>query len=377
MKILKIFSLACLAYFNVHSPLQAQDEGGGFLPVLVMRDTSVKQSLGLGIHNQEFVYDAEFFSPLEPGYTLLGFQLQPELVFRASPKLMIAGGVYLLKYSGMNGFVTARPTFTFSYRFSPSVTLFMGTLHGSLEHRLPEPMYKYDLSFSDYIEEGIQAVVRTPFLKGDYWIDWRSFIQPGDPHQEELVFGTSSLFRPFGGGHSWDISVPLYSLVFHRGGQIDNSSLPVRTFGNLAGGVRLDRKNPDALVGNYGVELQVFHYFDVSGNPLFGFTSGTAVYPRIYAAVKNWSFTSGFWWADNFFSLTGEPQFASVTEVYAGNDADRNLIRLGLSWHKILEGGMKMIFFTNGYWDAKDASFDYAVGLQMIFNHTFGLLDLK
>ncbi|NOY37477.1 MAG: hypothetical protein GXO83_07865 [Chlorobi bacterium] len=380
---LKIGKEICLwiiltaGFFISPHAVKAQTNKAFPLPFLVIPDTAHHKALSLQVSNREFVYDAEFFNPLEPGYTLLGFQLQPVIHYRVSSNFDLTTGIYLLKYSGMDRFVQWRPVLAATYRFNPSFSLTMGTLDGSLHHRLPEPLYKFDLSLSDNIEEGIQAILNTTRIRGDYWLDWRSFIQPGDPHQEELAFGTSTLFSPFPDLSSWTITIPVYSLIFHRGGQIDQSPLPVHTFGNIAGGVIAERNTESSFIHRYGLSFLVFRYFDASGNLLFPFSSGTAVYPKLEVKAGHWSFSGGYWWANHFFSLTGEPQFASVSENAPGRYLpDRQLIKMRLGYYRSLAGGPEFFFFSDGYWDLGRKAFDYSVGLQMIFNHTFDLLDL-
>lgn len=357
------------------SALFSQEYPDASIPSLVGDDTLHREGLSFSLNTQGFIYDAEFFNPVEPGYTLLGFQGQPEILYRPVSSLTLGGGVYFLKYAGMDHFAIVRPVFYLDYAFSPRFSIRMGTLQGGLAHKLPEPLYKYDLSFSDYNEEGIQFKVNTPNLKGDYWLDWRTFIQPGDARQEELAFGTASTVRLWK-KESIQIIAPIYSMIYHRGGQIDVSNLPVRTFGNLAAGLKAIYGSAENTNFKASAELMLYHYFDDPGFPIFGETSGWALFPRGTLSWKNWFFSAGYWQADHFYSLTGEPQFQTLSEIYQIRlNNGKKLMKLQAGLHQNLPAGLQLHIFTSGYWDIPENRFDYAVGLQMIFNRTFGLLE--
>ncbi len=353
------------------------------LPVLHRPDSMQAEhakTLFLRISNNNFLFDAEYFSPLEDGYTWIGLQLQPELVYQVSSKFMLHGGVYLLKYSGREKTSEVRPVFSAVYSFSPAFSLVMGTLYGSLNHWLPQPLYQYDRSMYDYPEEGLQALVHTSWLEGDYWLQWRNFILPGDPHQEELVFGTSSLFKISSEETDWRFSIPVYTLINHRGGQIDASPQPVHTFGNLAAGVKVDK----SLSGNFfqvlDLRIMAYNYFDQSGTPLFPlFSSGYALQPEAEMTGKNLSLRAGYWYGHDFYSLLGEPLFATASGKTGSGAAyhNRHLLTLKVQYQKNFEKGLNFFFYGNGFYDLGLGRFDYNVGLQLLFNMDFRLIKAK
>ncbi len=351
------------------------------LPVLVRPDSlpaTHDKALFLNIYNNNFLFDAEYFSPLEDGFTWIGLQFQPELSFQLDSHFLIHGGVYMLKYSGKAKSSDIRPVFSITYKFNRTVSLVMGTLYGSLNHRLPLPLYQYDRTMYNYPEEGVQALVHTPWLEGDYWLQWRHFILPGDPYQEELVFGTSSLFRLTPGERDWRFSIPVYTLVNHRGGQIDTSPEPVHTFGNMAAGVRVNRQLSGRLFQDLVMQVTGYDYFDLSGTPLFDFSSGWAVQPQVEISGKSLSLQAGYWYGHNFYSLLGEPLFASVSEksypdVYPG----RSLLTMKVQYQRNLTRGVNIFVYGNGFFDTGLGEFDYNLGLQLLFNMDFWLGKVK
>ena len=348
------------------------------LPVLNHADSlpaTHEKGLFLKISNNNFLFDAEYFSPLEVGYTWIGLQLQPELSYQVSQHFLIHGGVYLLKYSGREETSDVRPVFSVTYKFNPAVSLVMGTLYGSLHHRLPLPLYQYDRSMYDYPEEGVQTLVHTSWLEGDYWLQWRNFILPGDPHQEELVFGTSSRFRISPEDKEWRFTLPVYTLINHRGGQINNTATSVHTFGNLAAGVEVNKGLSGKFFQDLMLQMVVYNYFDQSHTTLFYFSSGFALQPEVEVSGKSLSLRGGYWYGHNFYSRLGEPLFASVSdETNATGYPNRNLLTLKVQFQKNFEKGLNIFLYGNGFYDLGLGRFDYNVGLQLLFNMDFRLI---
>ncbi len=362
----------------ISGPVRGQE---GFLPVLFKADTLPAENakaLFLRISNNNFLFDAEYFSPLEVGYTWIGLQFQPELVYQVSEHFLLKGGVYLLKYSGREETSDVRPVFTVVYKFSETVSLVMGSLYGSLNHRLPEPLYHYDRSMADWPEEGVQALVHTPWLEGDYWLQWRNFILPGDPFQEQLVFGTSSHFRLFRNAEGWRVTIPIYTMIYHQGGQIDSSPEPVHTFGNLAGGGRVEKMLGEGFFRSVSGELLAYNYFDNSGQTLFDFSSGWGIQPMAGVEAKDMLLQLGYWHGHNFFAFLGEPLYASVSErTGAAGYSTRDLLTVKVKYGKTFEKDVGFTLYGNGYYDLGLQRFDYNVGLQLLFNADFRLLPKK
>lgn len=351
-----------------------------FVPALARPDTGMAgqgQTLWLRLSNNNFLFDAEYFSPLEVGYTWIGVQLQPELVYRVTGRFLLRGGVYLLKYSGRKETSDVRPVFSAEYRFRKGVTLGMGSLYGSLNHRLPEPLYRYDRSMCDWPEEGVQLRVNTSRLKGDYWLQWRNFILPGDPFQEELVFGTSSYLR-VAEQDGWRFTLPFFTMVHHQGGQIDSSPEPVHTFGNLAGGGAVKKEMEGSILRALEGEMLGFHYFDLSGEPRYDFTSGWGLQAMGGMALPHLWIRAGYWYGNRFFASLGEPLFASVSEKSFPQEYPvRSLLLYKVRYVRVFEKGISLTLYGDGYQDLRRGRFDYNVGLQLLFHTDILLLSEK
>ena len=73
---------------------------------LLMADSA---ALHLTIYNYNFLWNNEFFGPIDKGYTLIGFNLLPALEYHFTPNIKAKAGVRLTKYSGLDKFTDCLP----------------------------------------------------------------------------------------------------------------------------------------------------------------------------------------------------------------------------------------------------------------------------
>ncbi len=95
-------------------------------------DGSVDEGeLYLNFRNINFVKNNEYSNPITEGYTLIGYFIQPELVYRPAEKVTLRLGTHLLSYSGTNKFSLIKPVFSTSWHFSKNTCFTIGSLTGS------------------------------------------------------------------------------------------------------------------------------------------------------------------------------------------------------------------------------------------------------
>ena len=121
---------------------------------------SPSSKFGFLIDNVNYIRDTEYHSDIEQGATWAGTQIWPSAVYRYNQNISFKGGIFLQKDFGNNKFRTVIPTYTISYTNS-NVKVNFGTLDGSLEHKLIEPMYAIENFIDKRIENGLQ-------IKGKY-----------------------------------------------------------------------------------------------------------------------------------------------------------------------------------------------------------------
>lgn len=182
----------------------------------LLNNTFEKDSNALyfNLYDANFLWNNEFFNPIVNGYTLIGYFLTPEFQYHFSPKIKIQGGVHLLKYSGVESFSTVAPTYSATYTNS-DFSLIMGTLNGTVNHRLPEPLLFTERYFTNNLENGVQYLLNKEKFHMDLWLDWQTFIFPMDNKQEELVAGLALFPTPIK-NENWEFKLPLSLLAKHR-----------------------------------------------------------------------------------------------------------------------------------------------------------------
>jgi hypothetical protein len=185
--------------FRTYTPIQPRDTGKLFLHV----------------ESTAFLKNNEYFSPFAYGYTGIGIYFKPTLDYYFSSRLTINAGVYMLKYAGLDNLTQTIPIFTIRYKPTETIDIIMGNIYGTGNHRLAEPLFRYDLFYQHHIEYGIQFLWNRKHFKTDLWLNWRHFIQPGDTTQEKLTVGSSSSIILYD-DRSIKVIVPVQLLITTR-----------------------------------------------------------------------------------------------------------------------------------------------------------------
>ena len=143
--------------------------------------------LSLRIKSISFIENNEFFNPVVEGYTLLGFFLQPELVYTPSAKVSLRAGAHILKYYGTEDFSEIRPVFSTTLNFSERTSLTLGSLSGPDKHHLLDPHFYSERLYNKYVEDGIQLTHVNDHIFTDTWISWKTIFL------KEIQHASSSL----------------------------------------------------------------------------------------------------------------------------------------------------------------------------------------
>ena len=319
-----------------------------------------------------FFNNKEFFNPYQPGYTLLGYYIRPAVEYYPGPNTMLRAGVHLLKYSGLGSYHQSVPLFTLHHRFSPGLELVAGSLYGSLNHGLIEPLFAFERVFTNHNESGLQVLIDRGFIKADIWLNWEKFIFKGDPFQEEFTAGFSSQIFTGGSDKSFRISFPVQLLATHKGGQIDASAESLQTLVNYAAGVHIDKDMGHSFIKSFGFRGYLAGFSDFSNSYRYPFKNGWGLYPNLYADTKWAEAGIGYWRGNQFIAPRGEPLFQSVSQV----DPDfamssRELITGKVIVNRSLTTGINMGLRFEFYYDRPGKSFDHTAGLHLMIDERF------
>lgn len=338
--------------------------------VINARDSN---ALFLDINSGNFLKNNEYFNDFTDGYTLLGFFLQPTLSLYPGKNLKIQGGMHLLKYSGRENFNRFAPLFRVQYQPDTSFSLVMGALYGTVFHRLPLPMFKFEWYMEDQLENGVQLLFDNRVFEGDVWINWRQFILKGDPFQEKFTFGISARSKAIRLNNKIDFKIPLYATITHAGGQIVSDSLDtnIQTLANFGTGFKVSIPS-DGWAKNYQLGILAFTYHDLSPGKKLAYENGHGLYPTISVFTEQLEVTAGYWTASEYIAPRGDYLFASVSEKKPGVVAnDRELVSLMLSWNKEIDKTSRLVLRAAGYYDMDFATMDYSFGIYLLYNNSF------
>ena len=340
-------------------------------------DTCNKE-LYMRFESTSFLKNNEYFNSFTKGFTGIGFIAKPTFEYYLSNKTKINAGLYLLKYSGRNKFKYISPIFSVEYQINKKIRLIIGSIYGKLNHQLEEPLYRYDRSYQDNTENGVQLLWKTSRVQSDLWMNWKKFILRNDPFQEEITGGNTTIFNILT-SNKLNISVPFQFLVFHKGGQIDSSPDPVASILNGSTGFKFYYKVNN---NTFGFEPSVFFYqgwgLPDSGVNSQLYNKGSALYIKTVYNHKQFYSMLGFWSADKFIAPNGEYLFQSVSELNNTFSEDkRQLITAKIGFKKKISSSFNIELRADGYYDIINRDFSHSVGLYLSVNEAFFLKRIK
>lgn len=360
--------ITCLVVFSIFLQAAGQEDPG--------QETG-NSKLMLNFKSISFVKNNEYSNPITEGYTLIGYFLQPELIYKADEKVSLSFGAHLLSYSGTGQFNDLRPVFSATYSFSERTFFRIGTLKGSNEHRMFDPHFKREKMYSDYAEDGLQLTTSGERIFSDTWLSWENYIFRGDNHREIFTAGESFRYMsPYFAG-SVRLEIPVQVQFKHYGGQISDYDEGVETYLNIASGISLSA-DLDNRGSRAGVEALFFSGSSMTGNAPSGIESGYAGWYKMLLESGKACVEAGYWASDNFFAPNGNYIFSSVPERTGGSIIKERrlltfLFRINLPYKDFLD----FHFGFDGYYDTNLKRFDNAMSLHLRFDRLFSLAPKK
>ncbi len=234
-----------------------------------IEDTNINK-LYFDLKTTSFLKNNEYFDTLQ-GWTGIGFLLQPKLVYQPGPTTIVEAGYHLEKFSGRSDFYKPLLLFRIRQKLTNSLELVFGQLYGNLEHKLSEPMFRWDRYYSDNVEYGIQFLFENKYFTNDLWINWERFIFYNDPFKEEFVLGNVSNFK-YKINENWKLNVPLHYTWTHAGGQIDKHDEnrgAMMSLNNIMSGLEINCNTHLKFLKSFKVSYSYYHY-SAGANPPAG-----------------------------------------------------------------------------------------------------------
>jgi hypothetical protein len=277
------------------------------------RDSLEPGSLSLRIRSTAFFKNNEYKNNFSPGYSLSGLFAEPVLEYHPDAKTTIRGGVHLLKYYGRDNFDRVLPVISIQHDVSEHFSMLFGTLNGTTNHGLIEPVQDFEDYLINNYENGIQFLLNYPSFRSDIWLNWEQFIKKDDPFPEIFSMASNSEFRLF----DWQglsLSVPFSTVFRHTGGEIDKYWIPGGTRLNLVHGLRVHLDVEDPFFNSLYAVQNFIEFIEVNPGNHITIPYGHGSYTRAGFETSIGSFEAGYWKSSNYNAPRGNPLFLSVSE---------------------------------------------------------------
>ncbi len=331
-----------------------------------------KENLYFRFEGNSFMKNNEYYNKFIQGYTLIGYSVQPSLMYYVNSKLRLKAGVHLLKYDGVSEFTEVLPVYSAHVVLSDHLDMIIGSLKGDVQHKLIEPIFDPENQYTRPVESGLQFLFKNENFRADIWVDWDQFISDGDTIPEKFTSGLSSEYFLTKSDADIKVTIPFQFLIRHVGGQISDYSEESTTEANVVTGVKLEKKWEDGFIRSAGFSNYIAFYKDLPGSAGYDFTSGKALYPVMNFTYKYGEFMTGYWYAKNFIAPQGSSLFQSVSnrdESYY--QEKRNLLNTKFSYVKNIGKQARFTAMFESYYDLDSNSLDYVYGVYLMFTPNF------
>jgi len=353
---IKSYSQSDNSFFNQSYDIQPTDSG----------------KIYLKIDNTNFFKNNEYFGQVTDGYTAIGFHITPQIEYVLSPKLEISGGLHLLKYSGRDEFTQTVPILSIQYKPIKNLNIILGSIYGSTNHNVIEPMFEFERYLNNYIENGIQFLWDSKNIHTDLWLDWEQFILQGDPFQEKFNVGLSSQIKLFKISEKIDLTFDFQNIVRHEGGQLNSNSSFISTLFNNGTGLSLNYHLNKRYLNSIKLTPYYVSYQDLSPTKRQMYIDGNAIYTTLEFLSANFSLFCGYWYSEQYITPLGNPLFESIsrTRWWVDNPV-REILMAKISYQKNIFKGVNLAFRVETYSNLLIGNMDYSYGLILTFNDRF------
>lgn len=335
-------------------------------------NTGVNASEGnlyLNFRNINFVKNNEYSNLITEGYTLIGFSLQPELIYHPDEKVALRLGAHLLSYSGTNKFSLIKPVFSTTWHFSENTFFTIGSLTGSDEHRMFDPHFNKERIYNAYSEDGVQFRTISDHVFSDIWLSWENFIFKGDNEREIFTAGESFRYSSSVVAGLFRFEIPVQIQFKHYGGQISNYPENVETYLNIAAGAKVSAEIGESAYSRAGIECLYFTGNSMTKNAPSGINHGYAGWYKLFCSFRSAEIEAGFWRSHDFYAPNGNYIFGSVSDHYYNLIiSDRKLVTGSVSIKLPYKDFLEFYLGFDGYYDTDLKRFDNALTLHLRFD---------
>lgn len=338
-------------------------------------DASQADKLFLRIEDNNYFRNYEYFGDYIEGYTMLGYDVAPSLMYYAGDKVRLTAGVHVKKISGQDSYSDVLPIFSIHTRLTPHLDVVIGSLRGSIHHGMLEPIFDPERLYNNPVESGLQFIYNSAHWHADTWVNWEQYITQGDNKPEKFTFGFSSSYDWLRDSAHWQIKTPVQLLAAHTGGQISNYNEPMQSLTNAAIGLEFLRKPKSSRFHEIKATFSALGYKDLTKKSGLPFNAGRAIYSTIGFSTRQLQIMAGYFASVNFVAPRGSALFQSVSsynpQIY---NKHRNIITSKFLFTHQLIKDIKFGMMAETYYDMDAGQLEYAYGVNLVVLPTWFLL---
>ena len=339
---------------------------------------SDSQKIWFAFENQNFLHNNEYFNNLYEGITFIGYNFNPKFIYQPTRNLRLEAGWFFLKYAGRDEFSRSVPWFRCQYQISKKISFILGNIHGTLQHKLAEPLYSFDRHFYGNPETGLQFLINTKYFESDIWLNWEKFILPGDNFKEEFTMAGTGRFKFYNTEDKFQFSIPLQGLAAHKGGQTESSTAPLQTYFNSVIGLKADFHVFSNFENFIGTEDYFLGYSDASAEKVNFYSQGYGYLSNVYGKFGKFNISLGYWYGEHFIAPRGEPLFQSVSQKYTiWWEPKKQLILNKFQFNHTISKGIDIAVRFQSYYDLLQENMDFSYSIFLIVNQQFFLKKLS
>ena len=354
--------------------IQAQDFNQ-FISFYKPQEKVTAGELNLRFESLGFFQNNEYLGNFVDGYTLPGALIRPKLTYAPTDALYIELGGQWVKYSGLDKPENVLPWFSARYRFTDHFAVVVGHLDQNNQHGLLPQLWEPERMFTDDPESGLQFIYSSNKLNLQTWINWEQYIQKKDPFQEHFTAGLGgdlSVYR----NSALSVKLPAHLLFYHKGGEIDSSSLRVQTHSNVSAGFELSISTGRQRLQSLNLNGYWLGYKAITEDSnTYPYQKGHAYLMEASAQTEHSLLSLSYWNAFQFIAPKGRFLYQSISDSDPTfMQADRSIVSAKYLWRKEIARDARVAFQVEGYLDVPTGDFSYSYGFFLLFNHDFFLL---
>lgn len=322
---------------------------------------SQENTFRLQLENVNYFVNNEYFNDIQTGYTFPGTWLRPSLVWELNSAISFNGGIFLQKQFGTDTVAISRLSISAVWKINRDLKFTIGDYDAVNSYQLPTQLLDKEAYFISPFDQGILLEWMPSRLESRVWVSWERYITAGDPFREEIFGGLSGIYTLYNKSQL-SLKLPFGFTAYHKGGQIDASSMNKQNLFNRYCGIQ-------GAFGKVGLEANYLAFSNNVDVPETAYDKGKAIEFSVVYRPERWSFKAAYWYGDMFYSPLGKPIFKNISSI---NDVNNEPVRRLLNGeidYKVAIGSSAHFAFNSGlYYDLSTTTLDYGFSVSLILS---------